>query len=58
MILGRCPKPRRSGLAILRAFPRGLHYRLMPIVNWGAAPNPAAPAWLFCEPSRAACTIG
>ena len=39
MILGRCPKPRRSGLAILRAFPRGLHYRLMPIVNWGAAPN-------------------
>ena len=51
MILGRCPKPRRFGLAILRAFPHGLRYRLMPILTWGA-PNPAASRWLFYNPTR------
>ena len=58
MILGRCPKPRRYALAILQSIPHALRYRLMPILTWGAAPNPAAPAWLFCEPSRTAFAIG
>ena len=31
-ILGLRPKPRRSGLAILNAFPLGLRYRLMAII--------------------------
>ena len=33
MILGRCPKPRRFGLAILRAFPHGLRYRPTAIIR-------------------------
>ena len=37
--LGRCPKPRRSGLAILRASPRGLRYRLMAMIL-GRCPKP------------------
>lgn len=39
MILGRCPKPHRYGLAILRSVPRGLRYRLMAMIQ-GFAPNP------------------
>lgn len=31
MILGRCPKTRLSGLAILRICPHALRYRLMAI---------------------------
>ena len=33
IILGRCPKPHRSALAILYAYPRALRYRLMAIVT-------------------------
>ena len=36
-ILGRCPKPCRSALAILKASPHALRYRLMAIgiLAWG-----------------------
>ena len=32
IILGRCPKPRRSALAILYTHPHALRYRLMAII--------------------------
>ena len=32
IILGRCPKPRRFGLAILRIRPHALRYRLLAII--------------------------
>ena len=39
MILGRCPKPHRYGLAILRPVPHGLRYRLMAMIL-GLCPKP------------------
>ena len=37
MILGLCPKPHRSALAILQSYPHALRYRLTAIVPSGAA---------------------
>ena len=34
MILGLCPKPRRSTLAILEADPHALRYRLLATAFW------------------------
>ena len=34
MILGLCPKPRRSALAILEADPHALRYRLLATAFW------------------------